>query len=177
MDRYIVFTILSIISLQSCSDEVAMCPNCAFDCLKTNDTNINTNDCFDNWTCNYTIRNEAKIETKNKATIVDGKKTVFEMINRTEGDLTIADDEYTKVLILEIDSELNSFSATDDELENLKLQYSIGCYCSETEFKKVITGCIQGELQESGEWRIQSKLLVDYSYGIEEVNLDALFSF
>lgn len=176
INKLLTITVLSIVLLQSCKDELAKCPQCDFNCLDTNDINIHNNDCLDNWTCNYAIRDGAKIETKNEVEIVEGNNTVFEMHNSTEGELILADDEIAKILIFELDSEVSSFSATDSELENLNVHYRIGCYCLESDFKKVNTGCLQGELLQNGLWRIQGKLFVDYKHGIEEVKIDALFS-
>ena len=154
-----------------------MCNNCAFDCLNANENSVSTNNCFDNWTCEFLIRNESKIEINNNQFISSGDKTVFELHNFTQGDLNVADDELGERLIFEIDSEKTSFMALDSELEDLVMNFRRECFCEERDFKKVSSGCIQGEMQQNGEWRVQAKILVDYNFGTKEINLDAMFSF
>lgn len=105
-----------------------------------------------------------------------GDKTVFQMINSTEGNLDIADDEYTNILVFELDESLSSFSVENDELETMNVHYRTICFCDEVDFKSITLGCMQGEKQTDGTWFVQGKLEVQYSNGNDEVNFDSQFT-
>jgi len=58
------------------------------------------------------------------------------MNNSTEGVMEIADDEYTNILVFELDASRTSFSAEDEQLKDLNMHYREICFCLDTEFKK-----------------------------------------
>jgi hypothetical protein len=161
--------------LHACSkEEVPICENCNFTCLGANEPDVITNSCIDNWECSFSIIPKSQVDRTSGLT--QGNKTVFRIINSTEGDTGIADDEFTNTLIFELDEAQNSFSVENDELGLLKVHYRQYCFCSETEFKAVMAGCLQGEKQSDNSWIIQGNLLVVYSKGNANVKFEAIFT-
>lgn len=72
------------------------------------------------------------------------------MINRNEGDLRIAEDEFTDILAFELNEFQNSFSVIDIELGAMHVCFKRSCNCDWADFLPVISGCIQGDKQSNG---------------------------
>jgi hypothetical protein len=162
----------------NCDDEtvdIPTCDDCNFTCLDANAVDVITNACLDNWQCTFSVNPQSKVNTNEQEGLSGGNRNVFQMINNTQGAVDIADDEFTNILVFELDETQNSFSAEDNELEAMKVHYRRICFCSETEFKAVNSGCLQGEKQADGSWFIQGNLNVAYGFGIIEVKIDAQF--
>lgn len=174
-----IFTFFLILILfQACKkdeDLIPTCENCSFTCIDMNDTDVITNNCIDNWECTFRVVPQSKVHLIENYGVSAGDKNVFQMINFTEGALEIADDEFTNILVFELNESQNSFSVEDSELIKMKVHFRISCFCSEVEFKPVTSGCIQGEKQSDGTWFIQGNLKIPYSYGDVEVKFDAQF--
>ena len=156
----------------SCTSEQ---PETNFTCLEENEEEVINNSCIDNWECNFTISLDSKVDIDEYFGKSTGNKMVFQMINETEGDLTIADDEYTIILVFEIDDTQGNFSVRDAELEDLKVYYRRVCYCVETDFFPVTLGCLQGIEQPEGTWLVQGNLNSPLSHGTKRIKFDASF--
>ena len=172
---YVFF--LMLILLQACNktDPIPTCESCNFTCLDVNESDVISNNCIDNWECDFKVTAQSTIDIDETEGRVSGDKNVFQMINITEGDLTIADDEFTNILVFELDENQESFSAQDDELEQMNVHYRTLCFCTEIEFKAITTGCMQGEKQSDGTWFVQGNFIVSYDWGDREVKFDAQF--
>ena len=169
---------LAAFLILSCDDEtvdIPTCDDCNFTCLDANAADVITNACLDNYECTFTVTPQSKVNTNEQEGLSGGDRNVFQMINATQGAEEIADDEFTDILVFELDETQNSFSAEDNELEAMKVHYRRICFCSETEFKAVDSGCLQGEKQTDGSWFIQGNLNVAYGFGTIEVKLEAQF--
>jgi hypothetical protein len=169
---------LAAFLILSCDDEtvdIPTCETCNFTCLDANEADVISNACLDNWQCTFSFSPQSKVNTNEQEGVSSGDQNVFQMINYTEGSEEIADDEFTNILVFELDETQDSFSAQDNELEAMKVHYRRICFCSETEFKAVNSGCLQGEKQADGSWFIQGNLNVAYGFGNIEVKLDAQF--
>ena len=167
MKKFIYLLAIFLTILQACNEdmeqgndkEVPTCEQCDFNCLDSNDTDIITNNCLDNWTCSFQISPQSKVDIEEYEGKTIGNKNVFQMINSTEGSPMIADDELTNILVLELEESQNSFTVEGAEMENMDVHFRRICYCIDSEFKAVTTGCIQGEKQTDGTWFI--KLISD----------------
>ena len=169
---------LALILFQSCNKneiQIPTCENCNFTCLGMNETDVITNNCINNWECNFKVVPQSKVHLSEYQGLTSGNKNVFQMINSTQGDLGIADDEFTNILVFELDESQNSFSVEDSELEGMQVHFKRTCFCNEVEFKPVTSGCIQGEKQSDETWFIQGELNVPYSFGNVDVKFDAQF--
>lgn len=155
--------------------DIPICENCNFTCVDTSDPDVTTNDCLENWTCNFNLRSQSKVDVGEYEGLADGGKNGFQMVLSTEGSLEIADDEFTNILVFELDEFQTSFSVEDSELEAMNVYYRRICFCTETDFIAVNAGCLQAEKQSDGSWFVQGNLTVPYSYGGEEVSFDARF--
>ena len=153
-----------------------ICENCNFTCLDMIEEDVITNNCVENWECSFKELPKSKVDISKFDGFTVGDKNVFQMSNDTEGDLGIADDEVSRVLVFELNENQNSFSAEDGELENMNVHFRRICYCPEVEFKKVTSGCMQGEKQTDGSWFIQGNLNVPYSFSNIEIKFDAQFA-
>lgn len=147
------------------SDDVKLpvCPNCNFTCLAEGESDVSTNECPDNWQCQFNLIKDAKIEYFNdeysgSASVKQGDKLVFELTLQTEGSAIIADDELKKSLYFEVDALQESFSAEGDDLNLLNLRYQHGCFCADTRFKQPSSGCVQGQKIDKTHWRVQGSL-------------------
>jgi len=177
MKQSLLAFILVLFIFQSCDKEVHIpsCENCSFTCLEMDESNVIGNECIENWDCNFTVSPQSKIDLYESEGKVDGKKNVFQMINSTEGSLSIADDEFTNILVFELDESQMSFSVEDSELKDLKVHFRRICHCYEVDFKAIKSGCMQGEIQTDGSWFVQGNLVVSYSYGDFEIKFEAQF--
>ena len=156
--------------------QIPSCPDCPFSCLDPGDPDVITNNCMDNWDCSFTIIPRSKVDINEHNGYSGGNKRVFQMMNSTEGDLNIADDEITRILVFELSETQTSFSVDDDNLKDMGVFFITQCYCTEVEFKAVDSGCLQGEKQTDGSWFVQANLNVPYSFGDVVVKLDAQFT-
>lgn len=155
---------------------VIECPNCDFDCLDpVNDEPI-TNDCLPNFECQFVIHENSKLDYNSSSgdIILPGNKRVFEVAYSTQGDPTIADDEFFDLLTFEIDAGLDSFEAEGDQLESLNLRYIRSCFCMEVAFKEPVSGCVQGQKINDQFWRIQFKGDFEYSFGMRTIAVDVV---
>jgi hypothetical protein len=178
MIKFILALLFALTLFQSCNkgdERVPICENCTFTCLDMNETDVLTNDCLNEWVCSFQVTPDSKVALSELQGLANGDKNVFQMIRRTEGDLALADDEYTHILVFGLDESQNSFSVQDNELSAMKVHYRIGCFCDETEFKEVTSGCIQGEKQSDGIWIVQGNINVPYTFGDVEVKFEAQF--
>ncbi len=167
--------LLLFILFQACSKDVPDCENCSFDCVDVNDSDVITNDCLDNYECTFKIFTQAEVDLEERDGHGNGNKNVLQLVYETQGDLGIADDEFEKILIMEIDESQASFSVEGTELKSMNVHYKQICFCVETDFKEIDKGCMQGERQEDGSWFVQGNLFAPYSFGEVEVKFDARF--
>lgn len=178
MKNSVFVLFITLVLIQACNKEderIPACENCNFTCLDMNETDVITNDCMNDWECVFKVIPQSKVDISENQGQINGDKIVFQMINDTQGDSGIADDEITDIVVFELDESQNSFSVQDSELEAMNVHFRRVCYCNETEFKAVTSGCIQGEKQLDGTWFVQSKLNVPFSGRIIEVKFDAQF--
>jgi len=170
--------ILALILLQACHQDVIQiptCENCGFNCLGMNEPGVITNNCINNWECDFKVVPQSKVHLGKHQGLARGNKNVFQMINSTEGDARVVDDEITNILVFELNESQNSFSVEDGELRMMQVHFMRSCNCADVDFKSVSSGCIQGERQANGTWLIQGNLIVPYSFRSFEVKFDAQF--
>jgi len=161
----------------ACSkDDIASCENCAFSCLESEEEGIITNLCLDNHECSFEYFKDSRIDLDEFQGLGNGDDIVFQMTYSTEGDPIIADDEYTKILVFQIGDDQDSFSADDDDLKLLNVHFRSICFCADTEWKEIDSGCLQGEKQDDGTWYIQGFLAINYSWGSFDEKLEAQFT-
>ena len=156
--------------------EIPTCENCDFTCIDENETDVLTNECIENWDCVYAIVDNSKVDLNQKEGFSTGEKTVFRMVNSTQGSITIADDEFTNTLVFELKDTQTSFSAIDNELKDMNVFYKVECYCLGVEFIPVSVGCMEGQKQPNGNWFIQGDLKVTHLVQNLEVKFNAEFS-
>lgn len=179
MKKLIFGYLLPALLFVSCNEnepQIPTCENCKFTCLEENETDILTNDCINNWECNFKVVPKSKVDLSKNEGLASGDKNVFQMFKSTKGNMGVADDEISEILVFEINKNQNSFSVKDEELENMSVNFRTICYCKEVQFKKIISGCMQGEKQSDGTWFIQGNLNVPYSFGNKEVKFEAKFA-
>lgn len=179
MTKSIFGYLLTSILFVACNKNETQIPiygNCNFTCLEINETDILNNNCINNWECSFKVVSNSKVDLSKNEGLALGDKIAFQMLKSTEGDLEIADDEFTDILVFELDENQNSFCVRDEELELMVVNFRTFCYCAEREFKKIISGCMQGEKQSDGTWFIQGNLNVPYSSGNKEVKFNAKFA-
>ena len=171
--------LLALILLQACDEidpPISTCENCNFTCIDANESDVMTNNCIDNWECDFKVIPQSKVDISEFEGHKSGDKNVFKMKTSTQGDSMIADDEYTHILVMELDKTQNSFSVESSELANMNVHFKRVCFCSVVEFQALNAGCIQGEKQSDGTWFIQGNLTIPYSFGDIDVKLDAQFA-
>lgn len=172
---YGVLFITLIITNACDKEEIPSCPNCAFDCLSGQESEILGNNCRENWDCAFGMHTQSMVDTNRESGFRPGANTVFRMVSSTEGDPGIADDELTQVLVFELDDSLTSVSVEGVELKQLNMYYRALCYCVDTDYKEIRNGCLQGEKQADGSWYFQGHLIAEYSFGEEELKFEARF--
>jgi len=177
MKATIITILLALFIFSSCKkNEVPTCKNCNFDCLEANEHDVITNNCLANWECDFVVVPDSKVDVEEYLGFTSGAKNVFQMLKSTQGEEFIADDEFTDILVFELDDSQKSFSADNNELEKMNVHFKRVCFCSEVLFLPITTGCLQGEKQSNGSWFVQGKLTIPFSYGSEVVKLDAEFN-
>jgi hypothetical protein len=92
----------------------------------------------------------------------------------TNGSKKISDDEFTDILVFELDQNQKSFRAENADLVLLKAHFKTVCFCSNVRFITITKGCLQGEQQTDGSWFIQGKLTVT-NFSEEEIKIDSQF--
>lgn len=157
------------------SNNVPTCENCNFTCIGTNDTDVFTNNCLNNWECSFSVIAESKVKIEEADGYTNGDKNVFLMKNYTEGSPAISDDEFTHILVFELDKNQNSFSVENADLKNMNVHFQRMCFCAFRDFMPLTSGCLQGEKQADGTWFIQGNLIATYDWGNVEVKVDAQF--
>lgn len=167
--------ILSIFFCSCTKSDVPQCENCEFDCLVEGEEDVITNTCLPNYNCSFKLLPNSEFDKDEFGGFANGSKTVFQMITETEGDEKIADDEFTNILIFEIDEKQESFQVSEEELKNVNVHFKKVCFCSEVRFIAASSGCLKGQRQSDGSWYIQGKLTIPYSYGDQVVKVDARF--
>jgi hypothetical protein len=102
--------------------------------------------------------------------IESGENLVFEYRFDAYDNKQIADDEYSETVRFEIDSKLDKFSYSDDELLDIKAVFTQYCYCgfSLSESKNDNPkGTISGEKISNNEWKI--KINITFYGDVEKV--------
>lgn len=177
--KHVVFILLVVLCFfLSCDKQevqVPNCENCNLTCIEPADTNVITNDCIDNWECSFKVIPNSVVSVNETQGVIAGNKTVFQMINSTQGSELIADDELADILVFELHESQSSFKLSGSDLAQMKVHFKRVCFCSEVEFKSVISGCIQGEKNSDGTWHIQGNLNAPYSFGSVHIKFDAQF--
>jgi len=182
MKNVLLFTILTILILSACGDE-SESDDFTFTCIDASECNVITNeDCIDLdtisnifefmpiecpgiWVCGFATFPNSKINTSSANTrdfIEEGDKLVFQLILREEGNLGRADDEAEFTLAFELDETETSFSSADEGLTGINAHLASwvfrgGCF-EKRLFFPVISGCIQGKLEDNDIWRVQANI-------------------
>lgn len=134
----------------------------------------------DSYTYRYSDKSELTITSREDSYIKygvteSGENLVFEYRFYAYDDEQIADDEYSETIRFEIDSKLDKFSYSDEQLLNIKAVFTPYCFCyfPLTESKNVDpTGTINGERISKNEWKIKINITF---YGDEEKVIDGNF--
>lgn len=189
MEKLLLGLVLGLLFFQSCDkaeppyipppeeEGIPTCEDCNFTCFDTDEPNVITDDCIDNWTCSFLATPQSMVDLEEHEGRSAGTKNVFQMINWTEGSPAIADDEFQHVLVFELDESQTSFSAEGDQFEEMKVHFKRVCFCADgVQFMPLTEGCLQGEKQAEGNWFIQGHLPISYSWGEMEVKFEAQFS-
>ncbi len=170
--------LLTALFFSSCEKDpvdIPSCENCNFTCIDSSRTDIITNDCPDDYSCTFRLRPDSRVDVGEFEGVAEGEKNVFFLMLDTEGDLQIADDELTLILVFELEESQTSFSAEGSELNAMKAHYRRVCYCTETSFIAPASGCMQGERQPDGSWVVQGNWVVPYAQQDLEVVFEARF--
>jgi hypothetical protein len=107
--------------------------------------------------------------------IESGENLVFEYRFDAYDEELIADDEYSEFIRFEIDSELESFSYSNEELINIDLVFTKACFCyfPMEESKDVSPkGMISGEKISNEKWKIKIDL---FFYGDDNRTIEGNF--
>ncbi len=161
-----------LIFIQSCEKDEAI-----LSCFSPDETDVVTNECLDNWDCQFNFVPDSKMNLNQYYGLEAGDKNVFQMINHTEGDPVIRDDEKTHILVFQLeDDSQNSFSLEDDDLELMQVSFRLCCW--PTKFFAVRLGCLSGEKNAStGDWKIQGNLTVVFGPTFsKEIKFDSVFN-
>ena len=178
MKKSCVYLLLFVAMIFGCAEEqIANCENCDFNCVDTADRDIITNSCEGNWTCTFEFKPGMKVDLESENFIGNGvgDKNFFVVARSTEGDPGIADDEITYILIFDLKESLSSFSVEDAEFADLNIHFKRLCFCVNIDFFPVTNGCLQGELQDDGTWRIQGSIMTPTPMEEFEFKFDANF--
>ncbi len=185
MKKSMFMCFLVFILFQSCNREEVIiieeeilptCELCEFTCLDKNETEVITSNCIDNWMCDFKIWPESIVDTSEYRGYASGNKQVFKMVNYTEGDSVIIDDEKSEHLIFELEESQSSFSVEDNELASLKVHYYYFWFGGHLfKYRAVESGCLQGEKQEDGTWRVQGFLNPPAPFDFRVLKIDTRF--
>ncbi len=168
MRNTILLLLPILLIFSSCDkDKIPSCPDCDFTCLDEGELNVYTNDCRDNWECSFNIKSQSKVDLAEGLGVSSGTNNVFQMIRSTEGEEIIADDEFTEILVFELEESQNSFSFENEELQNMEIHFKRVCFCPTVDFNPITMGCLQGEKQEDGSWFVQGYFGEGFEFGVE----------
>lgn len=167
------FFSLLLLLVIGCTPNTPTCENCT--CLDGTEENVLSNTCKSNYTCTFEVLEQSRIKLEEFEGVEKGSKTVLKMTSSTEGSPLIADDEFTNILLLEIDPDMDEFSFNSSNLDKAKLYFKRVCFCIDVTFLAPESGCIQGKKQADGSWNVEANLGFVYSYGLEKVRLNAKF--
>lgn len=159
-------------------DTLPECPNCDFTCIPQGEPDVVTNDCKNNFTCDFGLHPNSKLDYSDENFdnyIKSGNNLVFRMSLHTEGEDIIADDEFTDLLYFEIDPSMESFSAENDNLDLLNVRFQQLCFCADVKTKKPASGCMQGQKIDDNHWKVQANLTIQYPSWEKEVKVEAVF--
>ena len=176
--RSVIYSfVVGLLLLQACSSDdvgIPICEDCQFTCLDGSELNIITNDCIENWECNFNVLPNSKVDKNQVEGSASGSKNVFQIINRKPEGPDGADGEFTNILVFELDESQTSFSVEGSELSLLNIHFNRICYCSDVGFREFVTGCMQGEYRENT-WYVQGNLIITFDFGDIEFKFDAKF--
>lgn len=127
----------------------------------------------DEYTYSYFDKSELTINSREDSfmkygIIKSGENLVFEYRFDAYDEEQIADDEYSETIRFEIDSKLDKFSYSGDELLSIKPVFTPYCFCyfPQNESKNVDPkGTISGEKISNNKWKIKINITF---YGDEE---------
>lgn len=177
---YLILLVCSVFAAAGCDekDKLPECLDCDFTCIPQGTTNVVTNDCKSNFACDMELHPASKLDYSDDNSgnyIKSGSNLVFRMHLHTDGEVNIADDEFTDLLYFEIDPATGSFSAENDELDLLNVRFQQLCFCADVSPKKPASGCMQGQKLDENHWKVQANLTIDYGIFPKEVKVEAVF--
>ncbi len=110
--------------------------------------------------------------------IDNGINKVFKYVYVAEEQEQISDDEYAEFLYFEIDSDLDSFSYSDDELLDLQMYMQRSCFCASLPLVPISSGMATGTKQSNGNWNISLSISFTWDEQSETVSrtIEGLFS-
>ncbi len=180
MKHLLIFLLLTTLLFHACNSDddprMPVCEACNFTCLDLSESEIFSNSCGANWVCSFKLNEQSQVDITDTRGFVDGIRNVFSMVNSTQGSLQATDDEITNTLVFDLGNIQSEFSSENEELAALNVHFKRVCFCAETNFKAVTSGCLQGEKQSNGNWFVQGDLTIPYSFGDIDVHIDAEFS-
>ncbi|MBT8279491.1 MAG: hypothetical protein KJO41_10845 [Bacteroidia bacterium] len=97
------------------------------------------------------------------ASIGEGEDLVFEYRFISENDPDISDEEYSNVILFEIDPLLNEFSVTDAELQSISAYFTRYCFCNLHSIP-ISNGSIHGTKLSTTKWNISIHVTVDLGF-------------
>lgn len=179
--RYsLLFVISTALIFQACDkgDEIT---SLKFNCLEGEngtDQTIWTNDCIDNWTCDYTIFVNSAVDTMEYNAIGSGSDLVFQLRYDLTSNPLVPDDDFTGFVTFEIKSDEESFSFDSESLSDNQVYYHYICFCFPyVGYIQPTLGCLQGEKQEDNSWLVQGNLFFGEDIDGDEIYVlfDAVF--
>ena len=98
------------------------------------------------------------------AQIVSGNNLVFEYKYVFEDDPILSDDEYTEIILFEVNPDVNEFFISDEELLNANSMLGTICFCAPSGFFNISDGWIKGKKLNENEWQIDLSVSYDFEY-------------
>jgi len=86
--------------------------------------------------------------------IVSGENLVFKYYFQKEDNENIADDEYSEAIFFEIDTDLEHFSYTDQDLTSINTYFNKYCFCIREGSTPITKGTIVGNKIDNSTWDI-----------------------
>lgn len=111
----------------------------------------------------------------NAAIIESGDKTVFQFRYRKKDDPMIIDDEFTQIIQFEIDSNINEFIISGDNLSKCNAVVAYFCNCPYSGFHYATEGCIQGRKIDGLNWEIKLHIQGKIEFGTIDEMLNQIF--
>ncbi len=87
--------------------------------------------------------------------IESGENLVFKYYFQKEDNENISDDEYSEAIFFEIDSDVDHFSYTNEELASINTYFDKYCFCIREGSTPIIEGIIKGNKIENLSWDIE----------------------